>query len=83
VGLSTLGPESTPFPDKWRWDAARVDTLPLLNRLRPGEAEGMWRSQLSQKPGQELLAEILMAQDEPVTLVVTGVGKVLGRVWKV
>eukprot|EP00195_Chlamydomonas_chlamydogama_P007558 CAMPEP_0202907354 /NCGR_PEP_ID=MMETSP1392-20130828/42187_1 /ASSEMBLY_ACC=CAM_ASM_000868 /TAXON_ID=225041 /ORGANISM="Chlamydomonas chlamydogama, Strain SAG 11-48b" /LENGTH=413 /DNA_ID=CAMNT_0049596191 /DNA_START=200 /DNA_END=1441 /DNA_ORIENTATION=+ len=60
-----------PFPDKWRWDAAKVDTLPQLNRWNPTELRAM-RAKLVQQPGEEYLADLLMQQTEPVTLVMTG-----------
>ena len=72
VGYSTLQPVN-PFPAPWRWAAAQVDTLPVLNSLREGELERIRKRQLiSDLSGQELLAQIVMNGSDPTTLVVTG-----------
>jgi hypothetical protein len=51
--------------------------------MKPGEVDGMMRQQVSPKPGQEMLAELLMAQAEPVTLVITGQGGMGEKCWKI
>ncbi|KAG2493866.1 hypothetical protein HYH03_008082 [Edaphochlamys debaryana] len=66
---------ANPFPELWRWSPLRrvpycrtVDVQPLINGMRPEELE----PQRVKTPGEDFLAELLLAQPEPVTLVSTG-----------
>lgn len=72
VGYSTLLPVH-PFPAPWRWAAAQVDTLPILNPMRDGDMDGIRKRQLVlDLSGQELLAQLVMNASDPTLLVVTG-----------
>ena len=52
-----------------RRQGLRADLIPMLNRISP---EGL--PPVSELSGQDLLAEVLRQQDEPVSLIMTGGG---------
>lgn len=59
-----------PFPHEWRVDAKKMDDLPCLNI--PQYCDG-WEAEFgSDRPGQDLLADLVMNSDAPVSLCVTG-----------
>jgi purine nucleosidase len=55
-----------PFPFEWRLECLRVNDLPILNR------RGEPTAPLSDRTGQEFLAETVLAAPAPVTLLMTG-----------
>lgn len=55
-----------PFPYEWRLECLKVDELPILNRRGDPVAP------LSNRTGQEFLAETVLAAPGPTTLLMTG-----------
>lgn len=55
-----------PFPFEWRLECLRVNDLPILNR------RGEPMAPLSDRTGQEFLAEVALAAAAPTTLLMTG-----------
>jgi purine nucleosidase len=55
-----------PFPKEWRMDAFTVDALPILNEYGEGDVG------LSYNTAAVDLAHLLLAADEPLTLLFTG-----------
>lgn len=55
-----------PFPFEWRLECLRVNDLPILNRRGESVAP------LSDRTGQEFLAETVLAARSPTTLLMTG-----------
>lgn len=49
-----------------------IDVLPMLNHHNPADVAVLKARQLVGEPGQEYLAQLLLQQQEPVTLVITG-----------
>lgn len=59
-----------PFPHDWRVDAKKMDDLPCLNVPQYAKA---WKEDfLSEKLGEELLAELVMNSTQLVSICVTG-----------
>jgi purine nucleosidase len=72
VGLSTLTGQHE-FPMQYRVEPLAVDMLPILNG--PTVAEAVLQAKAANKVvGQELFAQLLLQQHEPVTVVITGEG---------
>ena len=72
MGFSSLNAKN-PFPDPWRWAAAQVDTLPVLNDMSAEDlARALHRQLATDLTGQELLAQLVVNSADPVTLIVTG-----------
>jgi hypothetical protein len=70
VGVSTLQLKN-PFPLLYRAGPLAADVLPVLNP--PGLQLDRLRSKaVRQQPGQDALTELLLKQQEPVTVVATG-----------
>ncbi|KXZ42829.1 hypothetical protein GPECTOR_115g323 [Gonium pectorale] len=71
VAVSSL-PGKNPFPDLWRGSPLSVDVQPLINNVTQASGGEDLARQLSLVPGQEFLAQLLLTQVEPVTIVATG-----------
>jgi hypothetical protein len=70
VGLSTLTGQHE-FPMQYRVEPLAVDLLPMLNG--PTVAEAVLQAKaVNKQTGQELFAQLLLAQQEPITIVMTG-----------
>lgn len=50
-----------------------IDVLPMLNHHAPSNIAALRQRLLVRQPGQEYLLQLLLQQEEPVTLVMTGV----------
>lgn len=71
IALSTLQAVN-PFPIHYRAQTLSMDVLPMLNNHHPADTEALKQRLLQPVPGQEYLARLLLQQDEPVTLIMTG-----------
>lgn len=69
VAVSSLA-GANPFPDVWRASGISVDVQPLINNFETYEE--LIDGRLVHTPGEDYLAELLLEQDEPVTIVATG-----------
>jgi purine nucleosidase len=65
----SMAPGVNPFPDFWRWQGARVDSLPVLNQ---GGRFAPHPSQAVNATAPELLADLILRSTAPVTIVATG-----------
>jgi hypothetical protein len=72
VGLSTLTGQHE-FPMQYRVEPLAVDMLPALNG--PTVAEAVLQAKAANTlVGQELFAQLLLEQQEPITVIMTGEG---------
>jgi hypothetical protein len=60
------------LPLPCRAQGLSIDVLPMLNHHAQGDVAALKERLLVRQPGQEYLLQLLLQQEEPVTLVMTG-----------
>eukprot|EP00878_Enallax_costatus_P012698 GHUV01013262.1.p1 GENE.GHUV01013262.1~~GHUV01013262.1.p1 ORF type:complete len:194 (+),score=37.94 GHUV01013262.1:213-794(+) len=71
IALSTLQAVN-PFPTHYRAQTLSMDVLPMLNHHSPADIDALRQRLLQPIPGQEYLAQLLLQQEEPITMIMTG-----------